>query len=871
MRFLFIISAALISFTANASHLIGGKITYKFLGAGKYEIRLIIYRDCGVTTGFDNPAFISIFNKANNSLVYNNGLLLQKRDTIKGVNTNPCFVPPPGICVETGTYIDTVFLPNNAVGYTVAYQRCCRNLSVINISLPQLNGTTLTTDIPPQPNTTPDFLKIPPIFLCLSDTFNYSFAATDINGDSLVYQLCTPLSGASNVTTQPNPTSPPPYSPIIWTPPYNTSNPIPNNGGLTFNSATGQMKFKPSLIGQFGIGICLLEYRNGNLINTNRLDIQFNIVNCYLVASIPTATNLCKGLTISFQNSSTNATSFNWNFGDLSTVADTSHLFSPSYTYPAYGTYTVSLTAINNTYGLCQSTATKVINIHPLLSPTLQPSYSTCFKNNQLNFNVGGVFHPSATFNWQYGANATPSIQNGNPGNTHFTNPSPQNVIVNVSQFGCTELLNATVTFSNPVAKTDKNKLDCYGTNLNFPNLSTNASQFFWDFGDLSTNNDTSSLFSPTYFYPVFNTYTVTLIAKDGICSDTIKLPIVVNTTLSLNPINTFTPQCLKNNQFNFFANGIYSSGAVFNWSFGGLSNPLNSNAENPQGIHFLNSGIDTVRFNISEYGCTKQRIQLVQIWPNPNVKISLSDTAGCQPLKVKFHSWDSIPSQNNWNINDEIFKDTTVNYLFVNSGLFSFSVVVSDTNKCSDTLIRQNYINVLPKPLAKSLVAPLNTNILNPEIFFIDSTANVHSTYFLFGDGSNSANIYNQHTYNDEGEYLYTLIVTNQYACSDTVSDKIRIEGIPHGFIPNVFTPNNDGVNDLFKISGEYISSSSMIIYNRWGSVMFETSDALAGWNGINRQNSLQCDNGTYFYLISFTLKNEKKYAFKGNVSLFR
>lgn len=870
MRFFLIFIALFLGTTGFASHIVGGKITYKFLGAGKYEIRLIVYRDCGVIADFDNPAFISIFNKANNSLVYNNGLLLQKRDTIKGTSTNPCFVPPPGICVETGTYIDTVFLPSNASGYTIAYQRCCRNASVLNISLPSMNGMTITTDIPPQSNSTPNFLSQPPIFLCLTDTFNYSFAATDPNGDSLVYQLCTPLSGANNSTTQPNPTSPPPFAPINWVPPYTATNPIPNSGGITLNPNTGQLKFKPSMIGQFGIGICVAEYRNGNLINTNRLDFQFNIVNCYLVASIPTASNLCVGLNVNFLNGSTNATSFTWNFGDLTTLADTSHFVNPSYSYPSYGTYTVSLTAVNNTYGNCTATATKVINIHPLLSPTLQPSYSLCYKNNQLNLNIGGAYHPSATFNWNFGANANPPTQNTNPGIVHFTNPNTQNVVAVVSQFGCTHTLVATVTFSNPVAKTDKDKLDCYGINLNFPNLSTGANQYYWDFGDPSTNADTSSLFSPTYLYPNFNTYTMTLIAKDGICSDTLKLPIVVNTTLSLNPVSSFTPQCFKNNSFNFFANGIYGSGANFNWSFQN-GNPFSSNVENPQAIHFTNSGIDTVVLSISQYGCTKTRSQIVQIWPDPKAKVTVSDTIGCQPLKVRFHSLDSIPSHNNWNIDDVLFKDTTVNYVFNNSGLFSFSILVTDTNNCSDSIGKQNYINVLPKPQANSLVSPLSTNILNPEVIFIDSTSGLHSTYFDFGDGLTSTQVSNTHTYNDEGQYPYLLLVTNNYGCTDTLNDIIRIEGIPYGFVPNIFTPNNDGVNDVFKIRGEYIKSSSMIIFNRWGGVVCEINDALEGWKGINRQSNLPADDGTYFYVIQLTLKNEKSYKFKGNVSLFR
>ena len=446
-----------------ASHLVGGKITYRYLGTNKYEIKLTVYRDCSDPVYFDTPAIISIYNKSNNNLVYNKGVPLLNTSIVPANPQNPCFVPPPGICVEIGNYIDTVQLIPNSLGYTISYQRCCHNLSVLNIVAPTTVGSTITTDIPPQINNSPQFLNFPPIYICVSDTFNYSFASTDADGDNLVYQLCTPLSMGSNFFSAPNPASPPPYLPVNWTSTFSATNPMPNSGGFNLNSSTGHLKFKPFMQGQYSIGICVLEYRNNILINTNRLELQFNIVSCYLTSSIPTATNLCQGLTIPFQNSSTNANAFHWDFGVTSTQSDTSNLLTPTFTFPNYGTYTVSLVVYNTAYGFCKDTSTKIINVNPLLSPTLQPTYSSCFKNNTINFNVGGSYHPSAVFNWNFGNFGNLLNQNINSASAHFDTSTVQTVTLVVNQFGCKDTLHATVSFTNPIANLNPDFINCNG------------------------------------------------------------------------------------------------------------------------------------------------------------------------------------------------------------------------------------------------------------------------------------------------------------------------------------------------------------------------------------------------------------------------
>jgi gliding motility-associated-like protein len=848
-----------------SSHIIGGKITYRFLGLNKYEIKLTIYRDCSDIVDFDNPAPITIFDNATNAIVSNHQVSLFHRDTIHPNNPDPCFIPPVGICVEEGYYLDTVLLPTNTSGYTATYQRCCHNSSLLNISVPSFNGTTITTNIPPQINNSASFLNFPPIYVCVNDTFNYSFASTDIDNDSLVYQLCTPLSGITTFSGMPNPAYPPPYTPLVWQPPFTAINPLTSSNGVNLNSNTGTINFIPTSQGQYAVGICVDEYRSGILLNTNRLEIQFNVVPCYLVSSIPTATNLCEGLAINFLNSSTNANSYHWDFGEQTILSDTANTSTATYTYSTFGTYTVSLVAINTSYGVCKDTTIKVINVNPLLAPTLLPNYSACYNNNSINLNVVGSFHSSATFNWNLGSNATPSNPITYNPSIHFDTLN-QNISVIVSQFGCADTLHSIVSFTNPVANLNTANLNCNGSNLHFTSFSNDANSVFWDFGIPTTSSDTSSLNSLNFNYPTYGNYTVTLIAYNGICSDTLKTPIIVNDTLYLFPINTIEKQCLNNNSFNFFANGIYSNSANFTWLFDTTATILNSHLTNPNSIHFSTVGNHAIKMYVFDNGCYKQRLQVIKILPSPTAKLIASDTIGCQPLKINFtnQSISTIPFTSNWQIESTNFITLNNTHTFYNSGLYSIYLTVKDTNNCTDTTKKINYINVLPKPTALANANPIITDILNPTIIFIDSTLNTHATHFNFGDNNISTQTLNYHTYSDIGKYDYQLIVINAFGCTDTANGKIIINPINILYVPNSFTPNNDNLNDTFFPVIPYYKNATMKIYNRWGVLIFTTNDIQNGWDGKYKNSHSPNDIYTYKIDIEY-LDNTIQYSNQG------
>ncbi|MCL1867907.1 MAG: gliding motility-associated C-terminal domain-containing protein [Paludibacter sp.] len=123
------------------------------------------------------------------------------------------------------------------------------------------------------------------------------------------------------------------------------------------------------------------------------------------------------------------------------------------------------------------------------------------------------------------------------------------------------------------------------------------------------------------------------------------------------------------------------------------------------------------------------------------------------------------------------------------------------------------------------------------------------------------------RYTFNDYGQYKIVLVSSNQQ-CSytDSVNVKINESALE---VPNVFTPNGDGINDEFRVAYRSLRSFQMAVYNRWGNKIFETNDPQRGWNGKIGQRDAAA--GPYFYYIKATGTDGRKYVLKGDINLIR
>lgn len=478
-----------------AAHLVGGSITYECQGNNDYRINLRVYRDCGGGgAAFDANSNIAIYDI--------NGDLVQQLSVPKGPTIsvppnstgNPCLTPPPGLCTEYADYTVSVNLPPLLGGYTITHQRCCRNASIANVNNSGSLGNTYTIRIPSLDNScnsSPQFQSVPPIVLCVNDPLNVQIDAIDPDGDSLYYEFCEILEGGGQGgvgcnAVIPNPPCPPPYTPIPFIAPSTPQNPLPANSAIVIDSSNGALNGITNNIGQYVVGICVTEYRNGVPLSTARLDYQFNIVNCVsnIVADMLTSaedpTILCDGRTVQFQNQSINFNHLRWDFGIPGVVTDTSNQLDPVFTYPDTGTYTVSLTL--NPGWQCSDSTSFTFRIQENVNGSLSWSGVPCFEVQGIEWEATGNWADSTNFLWNFGGTANP-IGSGqlNPPPVTWSTPGWKTVTFTASwPPGCQIVLTDSVEISSLSANVDAgpNQTIPYGESATLS--ATGGSEFYW-------------------------------------------------------------------------------------------------------------------------------------------------------------------------------------------------------------------------------------------------------------------------------------------------------------------------------------------------------------------------------------------------------
>lgn len=547
--FLHILLLLGITSVCTATHIVGGEIYYECKGAAPgggytFDITLKVYRDCGPSntnnTPFDNPAYIAVYNSS--------GTLLQQINVnypgakqVPVVINNPCLAVPPQVCVEEAIYKTTQVLNIPSGGIDLVYQRCCRNPTIVNIVNPGQYGATYVTHIPDKVNcnSSPRFKQFPPVALCVGERINFDHSGIDPDGDSLVYELCRPYHGGTASNPKPNPPTPAPYSNIVWGMGYSDNYQMDASPAMKIDPKTGLLDGVPTKVGQYVVGVSVKEYRNGQLLGITRRDFQFNVVQCNMniISAISNQTVFCDGKTVSFQNNSTNASFWHWDFGDPLSNADTSSQKSPTYTYVDTGVYTVTLIA--NPGWPCADTAQNTFAVYPYLNATYIPPPDQCVEGNSFDFKAGGTFGVAATFLWDFGPNANPQTSSAqNPNGVSFSTVGAWPVKLSIFENNChRDFIDTVETWPQPTINFAVPKKEgCAPLGVQFNDSSTAGTKihYTWDFGDGST----STYANPFHVYEDPGDYDVSLQIKttEG-CVDTLTLSY--KDLISVHPVPT--------------------------------------------------------------------------------------------------------------------------------------------------------------------------------------------------------------------------------------------------------------------------------------------------------------------------------------------
>jgi gliding motility-associated-like protein len=630
----------LFGFSVRATHIVGGELYYDCLGGNSYRITLKIYRDCGPGSEapYDNPANISVFGPSN-QLILNLALPFPGASNVPFVATNPCFQAPPNVCVQEAVYQITTTLPVSPSGFlTLAYQRCCRNNTILNIVAPQNTGSTYTETIPGSNdivcNSSPRFTNFPPIALCVGDSLVFDHSATDPDGDSLVYQLCSTFAGATPTDPMPVPTSNPPFSPILFSAPFTPTAPMSSNPPININSVTGLLKVNPTQQGQFVVGVCALEYRNGQLIGTHRRDFQFNVTVCQtnVQSEFQLPQNLitnelgevisCGNYEMNFTNQSINGSYYFWDFGVPGITTDVSNQTNPVYTYADTGTYDIMLVA--NPGYFCADTAFQTLVIKPLINVGINTPDPQCLDGNNFTFQGSGNFGPGAQFDWNFGASASPpDATTQNVAAVQFNTWGTFPVTFTVTDNQCVETASTEVLVYGPLTGSWElsEGAGCLPVTIQFTYTGQNTNlpvSYLWNFGDGSTSTETS----PTHTYQQLGSFDVSLTITDltGCNADEFILQPDAVTTYPVPVANfDFNPKEVSI----FFANINYtdlstgSTSCFYDFGDGVTSTFCDGSHEYMDGGNY-----PIMQVVSNEYGCADTLVQIVRILPEYNLFI---------------------------------------------------------------------------------------------------------------------------------------------------------------------------------------------------------------------------------------------------------
>ena len=297
---------------------------------------------------------------------------------------------------------------------------------------------------------------------------------------------------------------------------------------------------------------------------------------------------------------------------------------------------------------------------------------------------------------------------------------------------------------------------------------------------------------------------------------------------------------------------GIGETFAGYNWSVNGLA-ASTAQAPNLQltapGTYVI--GLDATNI----YGCQGASDRTFVIYPEVIANFEASRENGCIELPVAFNNNSTNAVSYQWSFGDGGSSlALSPSYTFEEQGVFDVQLIATSVHGCIDTLVRHNFIETYPLPVADFKTRNTTASIFDPAFEFENLSEDGTSYTWHFGDGETSNEENPTHEYAYPGSWQVRLIVENMFGCTDEISRTVLVENDFQVYIPNSFTPNDDGLNDVFKpeMEGlEFVTKYEFRVFDKWGTVIFESEDPKDAWLGDTRDNGEYTMNSTFRYQL--------------------
>lgn len=631
-----------------------------------------------------------------------------------------------------------------------------------------------------------------------------------------------------------------------------------------------------------------------------RAVIDFGPVDvCY---NTPTAFTNSTSTTI---NANTSAVaSWSWNFG---ATAGSSTLMNPTITYtnPANATANITYTAtlFATTADGCKDSLTKTLTVYSLPTPNFI-SDSVCLGNLTTLTDISNSNgNPFTSFKWDFNNDGLVDVTNTSL-STQTIFPNFGNNIVTYSVFttpngtslSCSDKVTKNV-WVNPLpvaAITAVNQcLDTQPVNISGANSNIaigTVTNYAWNYG-----NGNSSLINPiastSHSFTAAGNYVLTLtVTSNKGCTG-----INTNTVdVWERPYGHFsyTKTCLtKTTTLQGYQEPVSGNIVSYQWDFNNNVGSVEATGAQVN-TTFVAAGTQTVNMLLTtDKGCTNIIPGTVYINYIPKPNFYTPKRAGCADLcipildssaaltgpgKNAIWTWTFGNGQTivhtNPNNSTNICYSNTSNFTVEN---YSLRLILRSDSGCVDSITKKNYITVYPNPRADFSWEGDDGTILTPLVHLTNTSQGYSNYQWGYSDGTpvDSLNRNPTHYFNTDVTNTYNvfLAVRNQYGCKDTISKPIDIGPNFTFYIPNAFTPNGDGVNDIFTGKGIGVKNFKMYIFDRWGEMVCYTEDIVKGWNGTIKGNNIDTKMDVFQYKVIVTDVMNKQHEYVGHVSLIK
>ncbi|HOY31729.1 MAG TPA: choice-of-anchor L domain-containing protein [Bacteroidales bacterium] len=429
-----------------------------------------------------------------------------------------------------------------------------------------------------------------------------------------------------------------------------------------------------------------------------------------------------------------------------------------------------------------------------------------------------------------------------------------------------------TITVGLLTADAGPNDTICIGQPA-YLNASGGAS-YLWNTGETTASISISPSTTTSYYVTVYD-----------MCDAVDSAVVVVNPLPTVSA--TANPQTFYDGQTSIICG---SGGSFYSWTANPPDPSLNGQATLTCPVVAPHVPTTYMVAVTDSNGCQNYTSVSVNVLPiYPVVNFTGEPVSGCEPLTVHFtdHStMVAIGATYFWEFGNGLFSYEQNPLAYYDTpGTYDVKLTVTNPVNLRASLILQDYITVYPKPDAIFSTSPQNsTDITDPTFHFFDHSLGMLNHWrWDFGDGlydtlpnthhcySNNDPYYQFPELEDTGTYLVTLAVTTIHGCTDTTSKFITVEPAQHLYVPNAFTPNNDPVNERFCIMGYGVIEDNykLTIYNRWGQLVYETTNLSDCWDGNYKDKPAETE--TYVYIISYMDSRFVRYMMKGTVTVFR